>query len=76
MSRPDSERLHSLAKSRGTTVIDVLHSAIGALERQDFLRGLNEDYLRLRDDPGAVGRRPVGTSGLDHPRLMRFMLDL
>lgn len=49
--RPDSERLQSLAKSRRTTVIDVLHSAIDALERQEFLRGLNDEYRRLRDDP-------------------------
>lgn len=49
--RPDSERLHSLAKARHTSVIDVLHAAIDALERQEFLRGLNEDYQRLRDDP-------------------------
>ncbi len=49
--RPDSERLQSLARSRRTTVIDVLHSAIDALERQEFLSGLNEDYRRLRDDP-------------------------
>jgi hypothetical protein len=49
--RPDSERLQSLAKSRRTTVVDVVHAAIDALERQDFLRGLNEDHRRLRDDP-------------------------
>ncbi len=49
--RPDSERLQSLAKSRQTAVIDVLHAAIDALERQEFLRGLNQDYQRLRDDP-------------------------
>jgi len=49
--RPDSERLQSLARSRRMTVIDVLHSAIDALERQEFLRGLNEDYRGLRDDP-------------------------
>lgn len=49
--RPDSERLQALAKEHQTTVVDVLHSAIGALERQDFLRGLNEDYQRLRADP-------------------------
>ncbi|PZS22308.1 MAG: hypothetical protein DLM54_03110 [Acidimicrobiales bacterium] len=49
--RPDSERLQSLARNRRTTVIDVLHSAIDALERQEFLSGLNEDYRRLRDDP-------------------------
>lgn len=51
--RPDSERLQSLARDRRTTVVDVLHSAIDALERQDFLRGLNQDYQRLRDDPQA-----------------------
>ena len=33
------------------TVIDVVHSAIDELERQEFLRGLNDDYRRLRDDP-------------------------
>lgn len=49
--RPDSERLQSLAKTRKTSVVDVLHEAIDALERQEFLRGLNDDYLRLRDDP-------------------------
>src|ERR1700738_2705604 len=49
--RPDSERLQSLAKSRKTTVIDVLHEAIDALERQEFLRGLNDDYRHLREDP-------------------------
>ncbi len=49
--RPDSERLHSLAKARQTTVVDVVHAAIDALERQEFLRGLNGDYQRLRNDP-------------------------
>lgn len=49
--RPDSERLQSLAKTRKTTVIDVLHAAIDALERQEFLRGLNDDYRQLREDP-------------------------
>lgn len=49
--RPDSERLHSLAKARQTPVIDVLHAAIDALERQEFLRGVNEDYQRLQEDP-------------------------
>ncbi|MGB3186528.1 MAG: hypothetical protein WBG36_13530 [Ornithinimicrobium sp.] len=29
----------------------MLHAAIDALERQDFLRGLGQDYQRLRDDP-------------------------
>jgi len=49
--RPDSERLQSLAKARQTPVIDVLHAAIDALERQEFLRGLGEDYQQLRNDP-------------------------
>lgn len=51
--RVDSERLHSLAKSRQMTVIDVVHAAVEALERQEFLRGLDDDYRRLRDDPGS-----------------------
>ncbi|MGL4178043.1 MAG: hypothetical protein ACRCSN_18445 [Dermatophilaceae bacterium] len=49
--RPDSERLQALARDHQTTVVDVVHSAIDALERQDFLRGLNQDYQRLRADP-------------------------
>lgn len=49
--RPDSERLQSLARERQTTVIEVLHTAIDALERQEFLRGMNQDYQQLRDDP-------------------------
>ena len=48
--RPDSERLQALANSRRTTVIDVLHDAIDALERQEFLRGLSDDYRLLRED--------------------------
>ena len=49
--RPDSERLQSLARDRDTTVIEVVHLAIDALERQDFLRGLSSDYEQLRADP-------------------------
>lgn len=49
--RPDSERLHALAKRRETTVVEVVHTAIDALERQEFLHGLSDDYRRLRDDP-------------------------
>ena len=59
--RPDSERLQALAKSRKTAVIDVVHEAIDALERQEFLRGLSEDYRKLREDPAGwqafVGER-------------------
>lgn len=49
--RPDSERLKTLAKARQSAVIDVVHDAIDALERQEFLRGLNDDYQRLCNDP-------------------------
>ena len=47
LRRPDSDRLSALAKSKQTTVVDVLHDAIDALERQEFLRGLSEDYQQL-----------------------------
>jgi len=49
--RPDSERLQTMAKSRQTTVVEVVHSAIEALERQEFLRALDDDFRRLREDP-------------------------
>ena len=45
--RPDSERLSALAESRQTTVVEVVHTAIEALERQEFMRGLNDDYRQL-----------------------------
>jgi hypothetical protein len=40
-----------LAKARQIAVVDVVHAAIDALERQDFLRGLSGDYERLRGNP-------------------------
>lgn len=49
--RPDLTRLQSLAKARQTAVVDIVHEAVDALERQEFLRGLNDDHLRLRSDP-------------------------
>ncbi len=49
--RPDSERLQVLARAQQIAVVDVVHQAIEALERREFLRGLNEDYQRLRQDP-------------------------
>lgn len=49
--RPDSERLRALAESHQTTVIEVVHTAIDALERLEFARGLNDDFRRLRNDP-------------------------
>jgi hypothetical protein len=48
--RPDSDRLSALAKSRQTTVVEVVHTAIDALERQEFMRGLNEDYRLLSSE--------------------------
>ena len=45
--RPDSERLSALAERRKTTVVEVVHTAIDALERQEFMRGLNDDYRQL-----------------------------
>ena len=32
-------------------MVEVLHAAIDALERHEFLSGLNQDYQRLREDP-------------------------
>lgn len=49
--RSDSERLQALANKRQATVVDVVHEAIGELERHDFLRGLDEDYRHLQVDP-------------------------
>ena len=49
--RPDSERLQLIARAREASVIDVVHDAIDALERREFLHGLGEDYQRLRSDP-------------------------
>ena len=48
--RPDSERLQAIASRRHTTVVEVVHSAIDALERRDFQIGLNDEYRRLRED--------------------------
>ena len=56
MRRPDSERLQTLAKGRHTTVVEVVHEAIDALEHREFLRGLGEDYRALRDDTEAWGQ--------------------
>ena len=45
--RPGSKRLSALAESRQTSVVEVVHTAIDALERQEFMRGLNDDYRQL-----------------------------
>ena len=47
----DAERLQVLAKRRHTAVVDVIHHAIDALERQEFVRGLSDDHRRLQSDP-------------------------
>lgn len=49
--RPDSERLAELAARHNTTVIEIVHAAIDALERQEFLHGANDDFRSLRADP-------------------------
>lgn len=45
------ERLQVLATSRGTSVIDVVHVAIDALKKQEFLQGSTADYGQLREGP-------------------------
>ena len=47
----DSARLSELAKAHNATVVEMLSLAIDAIERQDFLRGLAEDWRELREDP-------------------------
>ncbi len=43
----------SPARNQGMNLpIDVVHAAIVALERQEFLRGLNGDYQHLRGNTG------------------------
>ena len=54
--RPDLARLQGLAKARQAAVVDIVHEAVDALERQEFLRGLNDDHQRLRDDPDLYAR--------------------
>lgn len=49
--KTDSERLQALAKEQQITVIEAVHAAIDALDRQEFLQGLEGDYRRLRQDP-------------------------
>lgn len=49
--QPDADRLRAVAERQQTTVIEVVHSALDALERQEFLRGMSEDYRRLQGEP-------------------------
>ena len=51
LRRADAERLRALAAARGTSVADVVHEAIRALEKQEFSHDLAADYARLRADP-------------------------
>ena len=48
--RTDPERLTAMATSRQATVVEVVHTAIDALERQEFLQGLHEDHRLLDAD--------------------------
>ncbi len=50
--RPEThEKLRMLADKAGESMPDTLERAIDALYRQEFLRGLAEDYGRLKSDP-------------------------
>lgn len=49
--KSDSERLRVLADARQSTIIQTIHDAIDALERVEFLDGLEVDRRRLHDDP-------------------------
>jgi hypothetical protein len=51
LRRSDSERLKAFAARNELTVVEVAHSAIDALERQEFLAGLSADYQRLKNNP-------------------------
>ena len=53
--RSDSERLSVLALASQTTVVEVVHTAIDALERQEFMRGLHQDHQAL----DASSRQPL-----------------
>ena len=52
-----------------------MHEAIDALERQEFLRGLNGDYQRLRHDP-ARWEQYLAERGLAEEVLRRFRMPL
>ena len=49
--RSDGQRLEALAASRDVTVPHGVHVAICALEKQEFGRGINAEYARVRADP-------------------------
>ena len=53
--RPGPDRLTALVKSRQTTMVEVVHSALDVLERQDFLRDLHEDHR----SPDPAGRQAL-----------------
>lgn len=47
--RPASERLSALAKSRLTSVVEVVHTALGALVSQELMHGPREENLDSAD---------------------------
>lgn len=68
LRRRDSDRLSALAKSKQTTVVEILHDAIDALERQEFLRGMSEDHQRLTPAKREALSTSFGTSRRDPAR--------
>jgi hypothetical protein len=53
--RTDGERLQDLARRQHMTVVEVVRRAVDALEREEFLRALDEDFRRLRLDTDTWG---------------------
>lgn len=50
--RPEThEKLRKLADESGESMPDTLERAVDALYRREFLRGLADDYARLKADP-------------------------
>ena len=47
LRRSDAAIVTALAKHRNTTIVEVLHDAIDALQRQEFLLGLNDDIENM-----------------------------
>jgi predicted transcriptional regulator len=47
------DTLREIASRTGRSMPDILHQAVEKLRRQEFLRGLSEDFAALRDDSEA-----------------------
>ena len=45
--------LKEMSESRGVSITQLVDEAVEKLAREEFLRGLNEDFARLREDPKA-----------------------